>query len=149
MITIESARFILIVSDAEPGDGPAFHHLSLHLKALGWLVFFEALPLSWEKYSAAAPSLVVINVLQQEIDGLRLIRQLQLSKKNIPILMVCDRSGSAVDLGASDYLQRPVSPKELVARVKGFLKITAGFKTGDQKSLNPFLGRYLKADLSA
>jgi two-component system OmpR family response regulator len=72
--------------------------------------------------------LVVLDVLMPELDGLSLCRQL---RGRVPIVFLSSRSEEAdrvlgLDLGADDYLTKPFSPRELVARVAAVLRRTAG-----------------------
>src|SRR6185436_16384271 len=67
--------------------------------------------------------LVVLDILMPELDGLSLCRQL---RGRVPIVFLSSRSEEAdrvlgLDLGADDYLTKPFSPRELVARVAAVL----------------------------
>jgi len=71
--------------------------------------------------------LVVLDVLMPELDGLSLCRQL---RGRVPIVFLSSRAEEAdrvlgLDLGADDYLTKPFSPRELVARVAAVLRRTA------------------------
>ncbi|MGH2900773.1 MAG: response regulator transcription factor [Solirubrobacteraceae bacterium] len=70
--------------------------------------------------------LVVLDILMPELDGLSLCRQLC---GRVPIVFLSSRSEEAdrvlgLDLGADDYLTKPFSPRELVARVAAVLRRT-------------------------
>ncbi len=73
-----------------------------------------------------APDLVVLDVMLPEIDGLEVCRQLRRSSA-VPVLFLSAR-GEEVDrivgleLGGDDYLTKPFSPRELVARVRAVLR---------------------------
>ena len=72
-------------------------------------------------------ALVVLDVLMPELDGLTLCRQL---RGRVPIVLLSSRGEEAdrvlgLDLGADDYLTKPFSPRELVARVAAVLRRTA------------------------
>ena len=73
--------------------------------------------------------LVVLDVLMPELDGFALCRRLR-AEHRIPIVFLSSR-GEEVDrvlgleLGADDYLTKPFSPRELVARVAAVLRRTA------------------------
>jgi len=74
----------------------------------------------------AAIDLVVLDILMPELDGLSLCRQL---RGRVPIVFLSSRSEEAdrvlgLDLGADDYLTKPFSPRELVARVAAVLRRT-------------------------
>jgi len=73
-----------------------------------------------------SPALVVLDIIMPELDGfqvLNLIRQ----RSNIPIIMLTARSEvtsvhRALALGADDYVRKPFSAREVVARVKAKLR---------------------------
>jgi len=71
--------------------------------------------------------LVVLDLMLPDIDGLDVCRELRKSDGYIPILMLTARSGEldrvlGLELGADDYLTKPFSIRELVARVKAILR---------------------------
>jgi DNA-binding response OmpR family regulator len=72
------------------------------------------------------PLLVVLDLMLPELDGLALLRIVR-EDSDLPVLMLSAR-GSAADRvygiteGADDYLAKPFSPAELVARVKSILR---------------------------
>jgi DNA-binding response OmpR family regulator len=72
------------------------------------------------------PDLVVLDVMMPEVDGLDVCRVLR-AESRVPILMLTARSTEAdlllgLDLGADDYVVKPYSPRELVARVRALLR---------------------------
>ena len=75
---------------------------------------------------AGGVDLVVLDVMMPEMDGLEVCRQLR-SRSTLPIIFLSSR-GDEVDrivgleLGGDDYLAKPFSPRELVARVKAVLR---------------------------
>ena len=80
-----------------------------------------------------APDLVVLDLMLPEVDGLEVCRKLRASG-NIPIIMLTARGEETdrvvgLELGADDYMVKPFSPRELVARVKSVLRQTVA-KTG-------------------
>ncbi|WP_394620486.1 response regulator transcription factor [Lentzea sp. JNUCC 0626] len=75
---------------------------------------------------ARTPDLVVLDVMMPEVDGLDVCRVLR-AESQVPILMLTARSTEAdlllgLDLGADDYVVKPYSPRELVARVRALLR---------------------------
>jgi DNA-binding response OmpR family regulator len=85
----------------------------------------QALEIAGEWY----PNLVVLDLMLPEIDGLEVCRQLR-QDRPVPVIMLTAK-GEEIDrivgleLGADDYMVKPFSPRELVARVKSVLRRTA------------------------
>jgi phosphate regulon transcriptional regulator PhoB len=78
---------------------------------------------------AAAPDLVVLDLMLPEVDGLEVCRRLRrdTSTAGIPIIMLTAKSDEVdrvvgLEIGADDYVGKPFSPKELVARVRAVLR---------------------------
>ncbi len=77
---------------------------------------------------SARPDLVVLDLGLPQKDGLDVARQLR-AASNVPIVMLTGRSEESdklvgLELGADDYVTKPFSPKELVARVRAVLRRT-------------------------
>lgn len=72
------------------------------------------------------PDLVILDRMLPEMEGLEVLRQLR-TKYSTPVLIVSAKSDEiekviGLEVGADDYLSKPFSPKELVARVKAILR---------------------------
>lgn len=72
------------------------------------------------------PDLVVLDVMLPGVDGLEICRQLR-ARSDLPVILLTARSEEAdrivgLELGADDYITKPFSPRELVARVKAVLR---------------------------
>jgi two-component system alkaline phosphatase synthesis response regulator PhoP len=76
-----------------------------------------------------SPNLVVLDVMMPRMSGLDVCRQLKAKRPSIPVIMLTAR-GQEVDkvvgleLGADDYVTKPFSIRELLARVKAVLRRT-------------------------
>ena len=75
------------------------------------------------------PALIVLDLMLPGMDGLTLCRELR-KETDVPILILTARKEVAdrvvaLELGADDYLAKPFSPRELVARVKAILRRTS------------------------
>jgi len=82
----------------------------------------------------AKPDLVVLDLGLPGLDGLDVTRELRRSS-NIPIVILTARGDEAdrivgLELGADDYVVKPFSPKELVARVRAVLRRTETARAG-------------------
>ena len=81
---------------------------------------------------AETPDLVILDVMLPEVDGLEVCRRIR-ARGSIPVIMLTARGEEAdrivgLELGADDYVTKPFSPRELLARVKAVLRRTdAGF----------------------
>jgi DNA-binding response OmpR family regulator len=83
-----------------------------------------------ERALAESPDLVVLDVMMPRMSGLEVCRQLRAKRASIPIIMLTAR-GQEVDkvvgleIGADDYVTKPFSIRELLARVRAILRRTA------------------------
>jgi DNA-binding response OmpR family regulator len=77
------------------------------------------------------PKLVVLDVgLPGDLDGLEVCRRIR-ARSDLPVIMLTARDGEidrvlGLELGADDYVTKPFSPRELVARVKAVLRRADG-----------------------
>jgi DNA-binding response OmpR family regulator len=76
------------------------------------------------------PDLIVLDLMMPEMDGLDLCRAIR-RESNVPIIMLTARVEETdkligLELGADDYMTKPFSPRELVARVKVVLRRVSG-----------------------
>ena len=83
----------------------------------------------------AAPDLVVLDLMLPEVDGLDVCRAMRRGS-TVPIIMLTARATeeeklAGLDLGADDYLTKPFSPRELVARVRAVLRRADGPDRGE------------------
>ncbi|MFO1253295.1 MAG: response regulator [Inhella sp.] len=80
-----------------------------------------------ERLAREAVDLVVLDVRLPGEDGLQIARQLRERLPTLPILMLTGRAEEAdrvmgLELGADDYLTKPFSPRELLARIRALLR---------------------------
>jgi len=79
------------------------------------------------------PDLVLLDLMLPGLDGIEICRELKsdASTKSIPIIMVTAKGDESdivlgLSMGADDYVTKPFSPKELIARVKAVLRRSSG-----------------------
>ena len=82
-----------------------------------------------ESCRAAVPDLIVLDRMLPHLDGLEICRRLR-AQSSVPIILLTARTTEAdklegLRLGADDYVTKPFSPRELVARVHAVLRRTA------------------------
>lgn len=94
--------------------------------------------------SADSFDLVVLDIMLPDINGITLCQELRKSS-DIPILMLTARGGEGsvvmgLEVGADDYVTKPVSPLEVVSRVRAHLRRRRmDGRTSDQKLIFPGL----------
>src|SRR5581483_7403731 len=77
-------------------------------------------------YHTNKPDLVVLDLMLPKVDGLEVFRRLR-SASAVPVIMLTAKGEETdrivgLELGADDYITKPFSPRELVARVKAVLR---------------------------
>jgi DNA-binding response OmpR family regulator len=117
-------RRILLVED----DPKTRATVALYLEREGYDVStaedgVRALELARER----EPHLVVLDLMLPRLDGMAVCRSLRASSSGTAIIMVTARSTeddklAGLDLGADDYVTKPFSPRELMARVRAVLR---------------------------
>ena len=83
-----------------------------------------------ELWRAARPDLILLDLMLPLIDGLEVARRVR-AESDVPIIMLTARDEEVdklvgLGLGADDYVVKPYSPREVVARVKAVLRRTNG-----------------------
>lgn len=114
---------ILIVDDNEQ----ILKILTQYVEAEGWPYLTarsgeEALSL----FDAVSPSLMLLDIMLPGIDGLEVCRRIR-SISSLPILMISARDEDAdrilgLDVGADDYIVKPFSPGEVMARIRAAIR---------------------------
>jgi two-component system, OmpR family, response regulator ResD len=81
-----------------------------------------------EIFEASRPELVVLDLMLPRVDGLEVFRRIRASD-GAAVIMLTARVG--LELGADDYVAKPFSPREVVARVRAVLRRTREVATAD------------------
>jgi two-component system response regulator ChvI len=86
--------------------------------------------LAWDAFARALPDLAVLDIGLPRMDGLELCRRLRSRSEALPIIFVTSREDEfdrvlGLEIGADDYLCKPFSMRELMARVKVLLRRSA------------------------
>lgn len=76
-----------------------------------------------------SPDIMVLDLMLPKLDGMEVCKQLRQKKISIPILMLTAKDEEfdkvlGLELGADDYMVKPFSPREVIARVKAILRRT-------------------------
>lgn len=73
------------------------------------------------------PALIVLDLMMPKVDGLTALRKLRARNDDIPVILLTARSDEidrivGLEIGADDYLGKPFSPRELLARINAVLR---------------------------
>ena len=86
-------------------------------------------------------SLIILDIMLPEVDGFEICQSVRLENQQVPILMLTAKAEEAdkimgLEYGADDYLTKPFSIKELVARVKALLRRSSTSEAEDSSKLD-------------
>jgi DNA-binding response OmpR family regulator len=122
-----TSKKVMVVDD----DEKTVELVRLYLDRDGYQVLtayngLEALRLARD----SCPDLIVLDLMLPDVDGLEVCRTLR-RESDVPIIMLTARTTDqdklvGLDLGADDYVSKPFSPKELLARVRAVLRRLPG-----------------------
>ncbi len=95
------------------------------------------------------PDLVLLDIMLPEIDGLDVLRQLRQSS-NVYVIMLTAKADETdkiigLGMGADDYVTKPFSPRELVARIKAALRRIGG----EQSQKTELVSQHVRLDVDA
>lgn len=102
--------------------------LSLHLSDLGYRIDVVADgALALQKALGQAYALIILDLMLPGMNGLEVCKQLRASQRPTPILMLTAKSEEVdkilgLEVGADDYMTKPFSIRELIARIRALLR---------------------------
>ncbi len=105
-----------------------------------------------EKIRTEKPDLIILDIMLPGIDGYEICRQIRKEDITIPVIMLSARNEEldkvlGLELGGDDYVTKPFSPRELIARVRALLRrVQRAEKTPDHEIIS--IGK-LALDLSS
>ncbi len=80
-----------------------------------------------ELFKANEYDLIVLDIMLPKMDGIKVCKTIRMINKHIPIIMLTAKDSEydkiqGLEIGADDYLTKPFSPKELLARIQAILR---------------------------
>jgi two-component system response regulator RegX3 len=118
---------VLVVEDEESFS----EAMSYLLRKEGFEVAVAATgPAALTEFDRGGADIVLLDLMLPEMSGTEVCRQLR-SRSTVPIIMITARDSEidkvvGLEIGADDYVTKPYSPRELVARVRAVLRRRAG-----------------------
>lgn len=119
-------RRVLVVED----DARIARLVHIHLKDLGLTPVWKTDGRSGLEEALSGPyALVVLDLMLPELDGLEVCKRLRSAGSKMPVLMLTAKSDEidvvlGLELGADEYITKPFSVREFIARVKALLRRT-------------------------
>ncbi len=106
-----------------------------------------------EAFRAAHPVLVVLDLTLPKLHGREVCRAIKTEAPQLPIIVLSASTDEVdkvllLELGADDYVTKPFSPKELVARVHAVMRRVHGPKVADQYAFDDVAVDFAKMELT-
>jgi two-component system OmpR family response regulator len=117
-------RKILIVED----DPDIAQLITMHVTEAGYeAIHVDSGEQGLQEFETSAPDLLVLDLMLPGINGLEVCKQVRKQNERIPVLMLTAKSTEldrvlGLELGADDYLTKPFSVVELMARIKALFR---------------------------
>lgn len=89
-----------------------------------------------DTFNEEQPDILLLDVMMPKIDGFSVCRQIR-KISNVPIIMITARGEDfekimGLEIGADDYIVKPFSPGEVMARIKAIMRRIKGYETNQQ-----------------
>jgi DNA-binding response OmpR family regulator len=122
MLLLMTHRILVVDDEPAVTDLLAYNLRKAHYEVMVANDGNEALRLAYE----ASPDLILLDLMIPEVDGLDVCRELR-KTSGVPIIMITARGEETdrvvgLELGADDYVTKPFSVRELMARIKAVLR---------------------------
>lgn len=132
LIVEDEPKIAKLIADYLAGDGFTAHRLEHGNDVMPWLL---------DRPRGELPALVLLDLMLPGTDGLTLCRQIRQHRPTLPIIMLTARVEEVdrllgLELGADDYICKPFSPREVVARVRAVLRRAGAVAEHDDEALD-------------
>ncbi len=82
---------------------------------------------AWNRLERSLPDAIILDLMLPGINGLDFCKKVKARYSEVPIIMLTARSGETdavlgLEIGADDYVRKPFSPRELIARLRAVLR---------------------------
>jgi len=128
---------MLIVED----DVDIAELLSIHLSDLGYKtdVAYKGKD-GFLKAQNEVYKVIILDIKLPDMDGFEICRQIRMQKNNTPIIMLTSKSEEidkvlGLEIGADDYITKPFSVREFIARVKAMIRRESSFKSNSGEAV--------------
>ena len=117
--------------------------IELHFTEESWQVDLAfAGDTGFRKAAAGSYDLIILDIMLPEMDGMDILRQLRADGVSTPVIVLTSKSSEidrvlGLELGADDYVTKPFSVRELVARAKALFRRIDGLKDAEAKDVSP------------
>lgn len=123
---MQSNKLIVTLDD----EADILELISVNLKKAGFeSATFEDVDDFWSFLDKQIPALIILDLMLNNADGFEICKQIRSKERfsNIPIIMLTARIEETdkivgLEIGADDYITKPFSPRELIARIKVILR---------------------------
>lgn len=111
--------------------------LAFSLRKEGYIIeTFADGSAAWERVKQKLPDLAIMDIMMPKMDGLELCRKIRQISEQLPIVFLTSKDEEidrvlGLELGADDYLCKPFSMRELIARIKVIFRRIESYQSAD------------------